>query len=66
MSKSKLALPYTPTHFKYVNIPANQQMYVSITSDIFGGSGGFVQYDLGMIPPSSWYSSAYPISQITP
>ena len=60
--KSKLAVPYTPTHYKYVNIPENQQMYASITNNIYGGAGEFVQYDLGITPPYSWYSAAHPLN----
>ena len=60
--KSKLALDFTPTHYCYVNAPANQQMYITITNGIYGGTGGIIQYDFGIIPPSSWYSVAYQLS----
>lgn len=46
-----------PLEIEYVNITKDV-----ISNGLFGGTGDFVQYDLGMIPPASWYSVAYPLT----
>lgn len=39
--QDKFALPYAPTHYCYVNVPAGVQMYTGVAAPVVGwGNGG--------------------------
>lgn len=61
--KDKFALPYLPTHYCYVDVPAGVQMYTGIANEITGwGSGSGIQFELGQFIPNGSYSSGLPLT----
>ena len=56
--KSKFALPYTPTHYCYVNVPSGTQIYAGIANEVLEwGAGNGVQFELAQNIPSSSFGS---------
>ncbi len=61
--QSKFALPNTPTHYCYVNVPSGTQMYAGIVGENYGYTAGqAVQFELGSNIPSSSFGSGIPLS----
>ncbi len=45
--QSKYALPYTPTHYCYVDVPSGKSLYVGVVGDNFGYTAGkAIQFEL--------------------
>lgn len=68
--QDKLALPYAPSHFSNVSLPANTKLRngLSGSQPQWGVSGGIEQFEIVLEsindrPPLNWFGSANPISQ---
>ena len=60
--QSKFALPNTPTHYCYVEVPANTSMYAGIVGENYGYTAGqAVQYELGGTIPNSAFGPGIPL-----
>ncbi len=54
--QSKFALPSTPTHYCYVNVPAGTMLYVGVVNQ--SSISGTLQYELGTIIPATAYGES--------
>ena len=56
--KTKYALPYTPTHYCYVNVPSGTKMYSGIVGENFGRvAGEAVKFELAKQIAENAFSS---------
>ena len=60
--QSKFALPNTPTHYCFVNVPSGTQMYAGIVGENYGYTAGqAVQFELGANIPTESFGSGIPL-----
>lgn len=61
--QSKFALPNTPTHYCFVNVPKGIQMYAGIVGENYGYTAGqAVQFELGTNIPTESFGVGIPLS----
>ena len=60
--QSKFALPNTPTHYCFVNVPSGTQMYAGIVGKNYGYTAGQAgQFELGANIPTESFGSGIPL-----
>lgn len=60
--QSKFALPNTPTHYCFVNVPKGTQMYAGIVGENYWYTAGqAVQFELGTNIPTESFGGGYTI-----
>lgn len=54
--QSKFALPSTPTHYCFVNVPSGATVYVGVVNQ--SSVSGTLQYELGTVIPDSAFGTS--------
>lgn len=55
--QSKFALPTTPTHYCFVEVPSGTTVYVGVVNE--SSVYGTLQYELGSVIPTSSFGTSY-------
>lgn len=61
--QSKYALPNTPTHYCFVNVPSGTSVYAGVVGDNYGFTAGeAIQFELSGTIPDSSFGNGIPLS----